>query len=272
MSRSLGSFGVKPKKVKYDGFTTSTEENSSSNVLRIDVNTLNVQSLAVELSLNILGLSAEKYYRMTKEDTLKYYNDWLKLQMNSQKAIALKIIIKHKFDNNYDISNKQNQKQEQKMIPNASVLGKYSTTNHVIKPYVINQNEKYNNYEENKTNFKIEQDITPLNYKTQFNQLQHKIKQLEMQLDNKNLNNIKKTITELNSTVDNSNTNYNMSLNPNYKNHDKKIIQDQNIFTNVQSPTDLESSAITDSTFDLDTVVNNYASKLNTCGRIKFRR
>ena len=69
----------------------------NSNILNVDLKSINFENISTELALNVLQLKHNKYYEMTHQDIIQYYNEKIKLNNNMNTILALKIILKYKF-------------------------------------------------------------------------------------------------------------------------------------------------------------------------------
>ena len=186
---------------------SSYTNQSSIDVNKYNINSINVEKTSLELSLNVLGIEHSAYENMSKHEFLYYYDNFKKQNSNINKILASKIALKYKLGNQNDIVSDQD----------------YSNT--------INESNIYN---QTKTNFyqpdKYEQQQT-INqiFTPQFTNLQYDIPQIQINNQNQNL---------YQNLYQNSNLNYNQNSNLNYnQNQKQKQNQNQNQNQNYNTET-----------------------------------
>ncbi len=92
------SLNIKPKKENNNQpINISNNDEENNGVLLIDLKTINLENISVELALNVLQLKHATYYEMNQSDIIQYYNNKMKLTNNINTILALKIILKSKL-------------------------------------------------------------------------------------------------------------------------------------------------------------------------------
>lgn len=102
-SSTQGTYSMRPKKninSKSIGYINinNNNYNDGNDVLNVNLNTINLEKTAVELALNVLNLKHNVYNEMSQYDMIVYYNDRIKFTNNINSILALKIILKSKFN------------------------------------------------------------------------------------------------------------------------------------------------------------------------------
>jgi len=108
------SFSMRPKKdIQNNEFLNIVPNNDNfenDNILKIDLNSINLENLSLELALNVLQLKHTEYHQMTEQDMIIFFNEKMKLTLNMNNIIALKIILKTKLKTSKIIINQFNNK------------------------------------------------------------------------------------------------------------------------------------------------------------------
>jgi hypothetical protein len=284
-NQQMSNITLKPSKVGNPNFMTGFANNYSSNyeddyILRVDVNSINMENISVELALNILRLNHTTYHKMSELEVIKYYNEKSKMTLSIEAILALKIIIKSKLKNSNNIVNSynsqnQNQSQSQdyklndtnnqisQQMPNYNFLNKKNNTisvplfetNNLAVPNVVDNLAflSINNEREVKNNFKIIQNenIFDTNKTVMVNPYLKNVNEQVSYVPQPNILNIKNNNKEqvkktLPNFVEQKNNNNNKFYDPPIKNNN---ISYQN--------------AIPLADYDLDSIINNFQMKKN---------
>ncbi len=219
-------FYIKPKKDnnnnQYINISNTTDEKDE--ILNIDLKTINLENISVELALNVLQLKHSTYNDMKQNDIIQYYNNKIKMTNNINTILALKIILKSKLSvsdvkinkiNGISVSN-QNTSIEANRISNL--------VDSKIKTSILKSNN----------NFKIQQDLPQNNFKI----IQ---------------NNITSSINKY------STTNNDLENHLKIFNHEIKPI-DNNVISNEKIK---NLNVINSSEFDIDSIIKSYSHKKN---------
>lgn len=253
------SLNIKPPKnnnehkntTNNDHFNISNDETPNDDVLLIDLKTINLENISVELALNVLQLKHIKYYEMNQTDIIQYYNNKIKLTNNINTILALKIILKSKLKGIDVKINKSNgimiSKNESKI--NTQPDNKSSNTSNTEKK-INSIISKSNN------DFKIQQisHANQNNFKIVQNNNTH----------NQNINN-KPNNMYLNQQLNQQSNQFNNLYPNNLFNKSEQSVQ----FNNSHSNSKIVKEKINDmvvinsSEFDIDSIINSYSQKKN---------
>ena len=102
------TFNIQPKKEHNDYINISNDDTENNNILLIDLKTINLENISVELALNVLQLKHSVYNDMNQNDMIQYYNNKIKMTNNINTILALKIILKSKLKGSDIKINKMN--------------------------------------------------------------------------------------------------------------------------------------------------------------------
>ena len=246
------TYSMRPKKANnnQEHLNINREEfDQNDKILNIDLKSINIDNMAVELALNVLMLKHNIYNEMTQHDIIQYYNNKIKLTNNISTILSLKIILKHKFKGlNVNINKlngitiNDNNPEQNNNLNNSTNL--YDSTNFSDSTNLTDF--KFNN-NTNNNNFKITQNNANNNFKITQN----------------NTNN--------NFKITQNNQNFNTSLNLSQNN---KFIK-QNSQPNITKPIEIKpietfnGQIVSKSLeFDIDSIINSY-SKKKTSGLVK---
>ena len=257
----------------------------NSNVLNIDLNSINFENVSVELALNIVGLQHKLYHEMSQYDIIKYYNDKIKLLNNLNVNLALKILLKHKLKG-LDIKvNKSNvmmpsEKSNQKILySNNSNDSEYGSS------YTQSQTKSQTQYKQHprQNDFKIIQNTNQNQYQipiatysnTNQNAFSFPNSNINVRSSNSNPNANPNINLNMNSRL-NSNPNLNLSMNSNINSRQNPNMNpNMNLRPNpnlpnmpAQKETFDGRIVSTSSQFDIDSIINSYTQKKSS-GLIK---
>lgn len=95
--RSCGSNSIIDNNNTYKYNKTYKTDNTDNNQLPNDFNNINFNNTSLLLALNTLKLSHYEYNKMTKDETIIYYNEKNKLINSMDVSLSLKIILNYKL-------------------------------------------------------------------------------------------------------------------------------------------------------------------------------
>ena len=119
---------------------TYKTDNTNNNQLPNDFNNINFNNTSLLLALNTLKLSHYEYNKMTKDETIIYYNEKNKLINSMDVSLSLKIIL------NYKLSKLEGLKEEKIKNRNLNELNDKN-----FKPL-----QNFNDFDENKVDSKLD--------------------------------------------------------------------------------------------------------------------
>jgi hypothetical protein len=261
---------------------SSYNNQSSVDVNKYNINSINVEKTSLELSLNVLGIEHSAYENMSKHEFLYYYDNFKKQNSNINKILASKIALKYKLGNQNDIvsgqdygntineSNIYNQtktnfyqpdKYEQQQTINQTFTPQFTNLQFDIPQIQINNQNLYQNSNSN------------LNYNQKQNQIQNQ-NQNQNQHYNTETNKTQYTKTTTNTNIqkskqkedlDNINQNFKQDFKQNFKPNFKPTqsnSQEQNKYLINNIPQPLMDKNNRD--FDLNSIIDNYTKQKNS--------
>lgn len=295
------TLNIKPKKDhnNNDYINISNDDTENNNILLIDLKTINLENISVELALNVLQLKHSVYNDMNQNDMIQYYNNKIKMTNNINTILALKIILKSKLKGADIKINKMNgimiSKQESSINSNNKnkIIGTESEIEKKINSLKTSSNSDFKIQQVQHNNFKIVQkNIIPGINK---NLVQFSNNSQNYYSDTKNLfqsnqsnhtnhtnqSNHTNQTNQLNHTnqTNQSNQSYQSNQTNQYylpPNQSNQTIQNSyyeqysqlnqyNMFNNKNTLDEKINNmvVVNSSEFDIDTIINSYSQKKN---------
>jgi hypothetical protein len=271
------TYSMRPKKEinnNSEYVKISNEDNQTNKNLNIDLKSINFENTAVELALNILQLNHTHYHQMSKQDTIIYYNEKMKLINNVNIIMALKLILKYKLKDSTIYVSKQN-----------NIILNDNNTEQVNLDSKNNNsktNNSKNNYQDNSIpvltidNFKITQNNSndSNNFKITQNNSNNIYNMNSLNNTNKNFLNIGNSVNpdnfvNMNTNNNNLNINQNINRNPNQninRNSNQNINKNSNQNINrgyISNEKINGKNVISSIDFDVNSIINDYYNKKN---------
>lgn len=207
-----------------------------NDILNIDVNTIKFENISVELALNTLRINHTEYYNMSIQDMIFFYNEKMKLILNINEILALKIILKYKLKGN---EIKVNEHNSILIEPKETILKK----NNINSKINSNINNEMNIEKNEKNNF--------------FNQIDYNQNQ---QNKNQNIfNKIENQQNNIMNIINNENNNFQIIQNNDKINNNLKKIN----IPKIETETKMGKTILNLPEFDIDSIINNYVENKN---------
>ena len=256
----------------------SYNNQSSVDVNKYNINSINVEKTSLELSLNVLGIEHSAYENMSKHEFLYYYDNFKKQNSNINKILASKIALKYKLGNQNDIAtgqdygnninvnesytqNKTNfyqpDKYEQQQTINQLFTPQFTNLQYDIPQIQINNQNLYQNSNSNSNlNYNQKQ-----NYNTETNKTQY----------TKTMTNTNIQKSKQKQDLDNSNQDFNQDFRQDFKQNFRQNFKPVQLNSQEQSQTKYLTNNIPQPMmdkntrdFDLNSIIDNYTKQKNS--------